>query len=111
MESLLDLLAPLARLISIIVIIVLFFMCIVRPLLKYLSVNHAIEHRKRHDKGISIVAPAPGPDLIMESHHDDVALGDNDHGPRLSKKDMLNRLAASDPEKAGNLVKKWLNDN
>lgn len=107
MENFVDLLVSLAQLSITIIILALLFIFVVRPLLKHLSVNHEIEHRKRPGDALQNVEPDPD---LLASHHDDIIFGDTVHRPRSSKKEMLDRLAASDPEKAGNLIKKWLNE-
>jgi len=112
MESSLEFLEPLTRLISTVVVIVLFFLFIVRPLLNYLFVNYQIEHRKKRNEEMM------GADFasdLEESHHDEegkkIQDGETSQGARASGKDAIGRLAASDPGKAGELVKKWLNSD
>jgi len=112
MESLFEFLEPLTRLISTAVVIVLFFLFIVHPLLNYLFVNHQIEHRKKRNEEVM------GTDFatdLEESHRDEegkgVDEGETFLSARASEKDAIGRLATSDPEKAGELVKKWLNSD
>ncbi len=113
MESLLRFLEPLTRLISTAALIVLFFLFIVRPLLKYLIVNREIEHRKKLiEERYSADSPPP-----YGGTDDNNGIGDEEkiaadtvgQRTRTSDKDALNRLASGDPDKAGELVKKWVN--
>lgn len=107
MESLIDFLAPLTQLISTVVVILLFFAFLVGPLLKYLLVNHEIEQCKKRSEEVLLTA---GTADLMEGHAaDDMASSGEYQGPRPSSdRDSLDRLATSDPAKAGDLVKKWI---
>ena len=107
MEDLLAFLEPLIRLISTVVGIILFFLYLVRPLLNYLLANHEIERQKRQNAEILEAflsdeaenRPPEGQDSLPEDH------------PQQKKspgKETMNRLASSDPDKAGDLVKKWI---
>ena len=109
MESLLDFLVPLIRLLSTIVVVGLFFLFMVRPLLNYFFVNYEIEHRKRQAAAMmeaelandSEESPPDGAELSTEET-------DSLQNPRASVKGEIERLAASDPERAGELVKQWI---
>lgn len=109
MESLLEFLEPLTRLISTIVVIALFFLFVVRPLLNYLLVNDEIERRKKLNEEMMTTDFAS---TTEESHHHEdekkIVEPETFHSARPSEKDAIDRLAASDPERAGELVKKWI---
>jgi len=107
MENFFDLLTLLAQLIISLAIIALLLMGLVRPLFKYLAANQEIKHHKRHGDSMPIADSVPD---VYETPHDDRTSVDTGHSTRSSKKELLDRLAASDPEKAGNLIKKWLNE-
>lgn len=110
MESLLELLESLTQLISTVVVIVLFFLFVVCPFLKYLFVNYEIESRKKHNEERLAGDLTNG---LGEIHKDvqeiKIAERKTFQSTRVSEKDAIGRLAASDPEKAGELVKKWIN--
>ena len=114
MESLLELLEPLTRLICTAVAIVLFFLFVVQPLLKYLIVNREIERRKKQNEEMLTVNSLHDGGSDDDSGEKEIpAAGAVGQGLRASEseKDTLDRLAASDPDKAGNLVKKWVNND
>ena len=111
MESLLEFLEPLTRLISTIVVIVLFFLCIVRPLLNYLFVSYDIERRK---ECIAESMAAASADELEGSPVGEERQGDESvtfGNARASEKDTISRLAASDPAKASEMVKKWVHSD
>ena len=111
MESLLKFLEPLAQLISTAVVIVLFFLFIVRPLLKYLIVNHEIEHRKKLNEEMLAVDSLLDPANDDSGEEEKLAANTIGQSRGASEKETLNRLAASDPDKAGDLVRKWVNSD
>ena len=111
MEGLLEFLEPLLWLISSVVAIILFFLFVVQPLLRYLFVNYEIERHKKRN------AEVMGMDLVGESGedldptHTQAAADEALPGPRGSAKETISRLAESDPEKAGDLVKQWVHND
>lgn len=107
MENFFDLLTLLAQLIIGLAIIALLLVGIVRPLFTYFAANQEIKHHKRHGDGIPIADSIPD---LHKNPHDERTFEDTGYHARSSKKELLDRLAASDPEKAGNLIKKWLNE-
>ena len=119
MESTYELLLTLARLFSTIVVIVLFFLYIVRPLLDYLIANREIERSKRLYEEIPDDLAPPVEMGVVRGRGDGAEEADamtDDHpaprpGGRLTDQDKLSRLAASDPDKAGELVKQWVNND
>ena len=112
MESVLEVLEPLTRLICTAIVIVLFFLFIVQPLLKYFIVNREIEHHKKLNERM-----VPADSELDESAGDDGVgqeiMAEDTVGfeKRSSERETLNRLATSDPDKAGELVKKWVNSD
>ena len=116
MESSHELLVTLVRLISSMGVVVLFFLFIVRPLLNYFIVKREIAHQKRvseeaiESEDPPVVAREEGSVGVADAMEaaDDLPSGAVSRR-RLSDLDTLNRLAASDPEKAGELVKQWVN--
>jgi flagellar biosynthesis/type III secretory pathway M-ring protein FliF/YscJ len=108
MESFLEFFEPLTRLLSTVIGIILFFIFVVRPLLNYLMLNHEIEHLKKRQAEM-MTAEFAGESA--EGHDDEIAAEEYVPGRRASTQDALGRLAASDPEKAGELVKKWINND
>lgn len=113
MEGMLDLLVPLTRLCSYSVLVVVFFVFIVRPLLNYIIVNREIEQRKKlNEKMASNVASPPGQSTSHGASEENVVLPEDDStdsgivkGPGQQ---ALNRLASSDADKAVDLVKQWV---
>ena len=110
MESLVEFLEPLARLISTAMVIVLFFLFIVRPLLKYLIVNREIEHLKKlNEEMLAVDSLDPAND---DSGEEEKLAGHTvGQSQRVTEKEALNRLATSDPDKASDLVRKWVNSD
>jgi flagellar biosynthesis/type III secretory pathway M-ring protein FliF/YscJ len=115
MESYHELLVTLARLLSSVVVIVLFFMFIVRPLLDYFIVNREIEQRKRlHEELLEDVPPVDLPKFRDVVDGGSAPIGDiPEPQARAKGSDMetLTRLASSDPDKASDLVKQWVNSD
>jgi len=116
MESFHELLVTLVRLISTIAVIILIFLFVVRPLLDYLIASREIEHRKRLNEEMPEDEPPPvdlemgrGGGEAAGSRADDLPV--QRPGGGLSDKEKLSRLAASDPEKAGDLVRQWVNND
>lgn len=110
MDSLLEFLEPLLWLISTVVAIVLFFLFVVRPLLNYLVVNYEIERHKKRNEEMMDVDLVSGREGNFQAAAEKKADGEPLHSPKASEKDAIGRLAASDPEKAGELVKKWIHN-
>lgn len=118
METFHELLVTLARLLSTVVVIILFFMFIVRPLLDYFITSREIEQRKKlHD---DFGDEDDGPPLDLSVGRADAGGGDNSPAeeftvpqskPKASDMEALSRLAASDPDKASDLVKQWVNSD
>lgn len=112
MENLLEFLEPLIRLISTVVVVVLFFLFIVRPLLNYLFVNYDIERRKKRLEESMEAGSADdleGSDLAGEEREGEESAGFRT--ARASERDAIDRLAASDPAKASEMVKKWVHSD
>lgn len=117
MESTIILLGSLTRLLCTLGVIILFFLFVVRPLFNYLVVNREIEQRKRESKALTEDEP-------VEFSGEDSAASAIDNAPRgldddeealapargqgLSDREALGRLAGSTPDKAGDLIKKWV---
>ena len=115
MESLFGLMVPLIRLVSSIVVIVLFFFFIVRPFFNYLIVNREIEHRKKlnPDAQSDNYFPVDSMENLEGTEDRNTVLGEDfvrGRDGKLSDLETLNRLSVSDPDKASDLVKKWVND-
>lgn len=110
MEDLLALLAPLVRLISTLVGVILFFLYLVRPLLNYLLANHEIERQKKENA--AILEAFLNDEAEDHPPGDQTGLpGDQPQGRKPPGKETMTRLASSDPEKAGDLVKKWIHSD
>ena len=113
MESFHELLVTLARLICTVVVIVLFFLFIVRPLLDYFIMSREIERRKRDLEEMPEEEGLPLDFRPSRGGGEEGAKAPPSPSPRsgLSEQEKLSRLAASDPEKAGELVKQWVNSD
>lgn len=111
MENLHEILVALVRLTSTITVIVLFFLFVVRPLLNYFIVNHEIEHCKKLNEEL-LPGDFPAEEAVEGDHEDKVATvaPEPRHDGKLSdQQDTLQRLATGDPDRAGELVKQWVN--
>lgn len=112
MERLLDFLEPLTRLLCTVAFIVLFFLFVARPLLHYLFVNFEIEQRKRRMEAMMETHSSSFSGENMPVGEEEKRL-EGDPLPRQTTgaSDELGRLAASDPAKAEELIKKWANSD
>lgn len=116
MDNLFHLLVPLIRLVSSIAVVILFFLFVVRPLINYFITNREIEHRKRiYDDGTTERNESQGEFVRRRNgtEEDETEPAEEviqSRDKKLSDLETLNRLSASDPEKASDLVKKWVND-
>ncbi|MDD5758398.1 MAG: hypothetical protein PHI06_04880 [Desulfobulbaceae bacterium] len=108
MESLLDFLEPLTWLLCTVALIILFFLFVARPLLHYLFAHFEIRQRKRRMEAIIEAHPSSLTGENQAASEEEKRVED-DPVPRQKTgvNDELARLAASDPAKAGELVKKW----
>lgn len=115
MEGLLELLVPIVRLISSVVLVILFFIFIVRPLLNYFIVNNEIEHRKKINVSLK-------PEFTFESNRssessreegdmppEDETIENASQSMEGNKQRELNTLASNNTDKAVDLVKHWVN--
>lgn len=106
MEGLLEILVPLVRLLSSSVLVVLFFMFVVRPLFNYFIVNSEIEHHKKLIEEFDVPSAASS---VINSTPD--AMDEDLTQPKDEGIDALNRMAASNSDKAVDLVKQWVNSD
>lgn len=110
MEGLVELFVPIMQLFSTAVLVILFFMFIVRPLLNYFIVNREIEQRKKINEGLiqeSAAAINASSELSEKS-----ILPPEENGTRNTsggEQQVLNSLASDDTGKAVDLVKQWVN--
>lgn len=111
MDTLLVFIEPLTRLIVIGIGIVLFFIFIAHPLLNYFLVNHEIERRKRLLEEMPLIDDPLEVEPSQLGRQPEAALDDRQipNVGRRSAKDTLDRLAEGNPEKAGELIKQWIN--
>jgi|GEM_PF-5541629 len=110
MDNLLALLVPLVRLISTLIGVILFFLYLVRPLLNYLLANHEIERQKKENAAILEAFLNNEAENHPPGSQDGLP-GDQSRGKKPPGKETMARLASSDPEKAGDLVKKWIHSD
>ncbi len=131
-DQLLRLLEPLLRLMIYGTMVCIVFAFLVRPLFQYLLLNKEIEAKKRLAAEARALEEARN--KAMDSTDDDIddiddltdiaddpVIGSAGAAPQDAamdtasqtaapgKQEMLSRLAESDPEKAGQLVKNWVN--
>lgn len=113
MEELLDLLIPLFNLVSIAVLIVLFFVFIVHPLLNYLIINREIERNKEINDEIT-KAYSLRINTTSDSSEDTFSLPkvegvDAGIGNMSDERSQqLNNSNSSDTDKAVDMVKQWV---
>jgi flagellar biosynthesis/type III secretory pathway M-ring protein FliF/YscJ len=117
LESFFGLMVPLIRLVSLVVVIILFFFFIVRPFFNYLITNREIEH---HKKLLNLNERADDPFPVdsvnrrVEAGEEDEDLGEElaqRRDAKLSELETLDRLTESDPDKATELIKKWVSED
>ncbi len=115
MENYHDLLVTVVRLFSTVVVIVLFFMFIVRPLLDYFIASREIKHHKHlreellvDEEEINIPVDLP---VGREVNTPEEELPPPKKRIKDADMETLTRLAASDPDKASDLVKQWVNSD
>lgn len=109
MESFVNLFAPLIHLLITVAVIIIIFMFLVKPFFNYLIINRQIEQRKKVNLEIHEAKKA-----AQKKYDDDEnvvnAVTDYEKKSIFKTKDQetISKLAESNPDKAGELVKKWL---
>lgn len=109
MESFVNLFAPLIHLLITISVIVIIFLFLVKPFFNYLIINRQIEQRKKVNFEIHEAKIASRKKYDEDENVINAAV-DHDKKSILKTKDQeaISKLADSNPDKAGELVKKWL---
>ncbi len=92
-----------------IILTLLFFIFVVRPFFAYLFNYERFKHAK---EAKSVKKKTKEYERILDEVFDDgddtVALGPQSEEKGLSDTEKMGKLAESDPDKAGDLVKQWL---
>jgi len=100
MESLLSFLVAFGPLLIVLVILALVLVFVVRPLVRLAGDRSGLERRTAERKPLSKAEV----DALAEELEASLARGK----PTLSDQERITRLAQSDPEKAKELVRRWL---